>query len=55
MLLPDLVQGCGVEWAGAGSWGVKGVVAAGIEVAVLLPEIWAAAVTDFSWACLPQT
>lgn len=49
----DLVQVCGVEWAGA--WGVKGVVAAGIEVTVLLPEIWTAAVTDFSWVCLPHT
>ena len=35
-------------WYGVG-WGLGlGVVAAGIEVAVVLPEIWAASVADFS-------
>ena len=40
------MQGCGVEQAGAGG---RGIVAAGIEMAVLPPTIWAASVAD-----LPQ-
>ena len=35
VFIPDLVLGCGVEWAGAGGWAF---VAAGIKVVVLLPE-----------------
>ncbi|EPY78678.1 hypothetical protein CB1_001028004 [Camelus ferus] len=41
----DLGQGCGVEQAGAGG---QGVVAAGTEVSVLPPEIWAASLEDLS-------
>nr|XP_031535667.1 uncharacterized protein LOC116281347 [Vicugna pacos] len=45
----DLGQCCGVEraGAGAGAWG-QGVVAAGTEVSVLPPEIWAASLENLS-------
>ena len=45
VFVPDLALGCGVERAGTGG---RGVVSAGTEVAVLLPEIWAASGADFS-------
>ena len=41
VFVPDLVQGCGVEEAGVAD---QVIVAAGTEVAALLPETWAASV-----------
>ena len=45
LLVPDLVQGCIVEEAGPGG---RSIVATGIEVAALPPEIWAASLAVFS-------
>ena len=47
MFIPDLVQGCGVEQAGAGTGG-WGTVATRIEVTVLPRKIQAASVADLS-------
>ena len=44
---PQLMQGCIVEGAGAGTGG-WGILAAGTEVAALPPEIWAASLAVFS-------
>ena len=41
---PDLVQGCGVEYAGVGT----SVLWLQVEVAVLQLRSWAAAVANFS-------
>ena len=48
VFVSDLVQGCGVEQAGVGG---QGIVAAGIEVAVVPPGTWAASVVDLSGTC----
>ena len=47
VFIPDLVQGCGVEQAGAGTRG-WGTVATRIEMTVLPRKIRAASVADLS-------
>lgn len=44
MFIPNLVQGYGVEWAQTRGWGT---LAAGIDVAMLLPGTWTDSVANF--------